>query len=482
MRFFRLLNTTIHLKNLHKSTIKSSYNLIIPQLHNNLTSNPNFNIYKRSHVGHSHSHNNNNNNHEDDEISKEGERIFRLGLAADIGLTVGKVVTGYLSGSTAIIADAAHSLSDVVLSGVALVSFRASRVPRDKEHPYGHGKFETLGALGISGVLLVTAGGIGWHALDVLVGIVSATSEITNQSLLHEHAHSDSHHGIDMNHPILALNTTIIAIAVKEGLYWMTKRAGERVGSGLMKANAWHHRADAVSSLVALIGVGGSILGVSFLDPLAGLVVSGMIFKAGVQTGYQSILELVDAAIPSRDLDPFRKTVVQVDGVKGCRHLRGRRAGSTLYLDVKILVDPLCSISTAHQIGENVRHQIQNSHPEVSEVFIQLEPAIKQEVAAVTYDSCNIVSGDNGIEEMVTDILSSKFPEKLIVKRVIKRMSRGKILLQIEVSMPSDVLISDAMRVAEEAKSHILLATNNSVEEALVNSVSEDRSSWVLKF
>ncbi|GJX99663.1 hypothetical protein Tco_0356682, partial [Tanacetum coccineum] len=82
-------------------------------------------------------------------------------------------------------------------------------------------------------------------------------------------------------------------------------------------------------------------------------------------------------------------------------------------------------------------------------------------------DSCNIVSGDNGIEEMVTDILSSKFPEKLIVKRVIKRMSQGKILLQIEVSMPSDALISDAIRVAEEAKSHILLATNNSVEASL---------------
>ncbi|KAJ0791087.1 putative cation efflux protein [Helianthus annuus] len=119
-------------------------------------------------------------------------------------------------------------------------------------------------------------------------------------------------------------------------LYWMTKRAGERTGSGLMKANAWHHRADAVSSLVALIGVGGSILGVRFLDPLAGLVVSGMILKAGLQTGYQSILELVDAAIPSHHLDPIRKT--------GCRHLRGRRAGSSLYLDVKIEVTYLlCS-------------------------------------------------------------------------------------------------------------------------------------------
>nr|XP_043610721.1 metal tolerance protein 2 isoform X2 [Erigeron canadensis] len=360
------LITTILLNNFHKSSSSSKkllLNPLIPQLYNrSSTENPNFKIFKRCHVGHS---------HHQDQTSQEGERIFRLGLAADVGLTAGKVLTGYLSGSTAIIADAAHSVSDVVLSGVALLSFRASRVPKDKEHPYGHGKFETLGALGISGVLLITAGGIAWHAVDVLMGVLSATSEVANQSLTNQHAHSH-YHGIDMNHPILALNMTIVAIAVKEGLYWITKRAGERAGSGLMKANAWHHRADAVSSLVALIGVGGSILGVRFLDPLAGLVVSGMILKAGLQTGYQSILELVDAAIPLQDLDPIRETVLKVKGVEGCRHLRGRRAGSSLYLDVKIEVDPYCSISMAHQIGESVRYHVQNSHPEVSEVFIQL--------------------------------------------------------------------------------------------------------------
>lgn len=92
-----------------------------------------------------------------------------MGLAADIGLAAGKAFTGYLSGSTAIIADAAHSVSDVVLSGIALWSFKAGMAPKDKEHPYGHGKFETLGALGISCMLLATAGGIAWHALDLLL-------------------------------------------------------------------------------------------------------------------------------------------------------------------------------------------------------------------------------------------------------------------------------------------------------------------------
>ncbi|PHT38522.1 Metal tolerance protein C1 [Capsicum baccatum] len=212
--------------------------------------NGSFMFQRRWHTGDSHSHH-------DLRSGKDGERIFRLGLAADIGLAASKAFTGYVSGSTAIIADAAHSVSDVVLSGVALLSFKAAMVPKDKEHPYGHGKFETLGALGISGVLLATAGGIGWHALDVLLGLWSAAPEVVNQSHLHLHEqhHSGHHHGIDMDHPVLALNVTILSIAVKEALYWITKRAGERVGSGLMKANAWHHRADAVSSVVALIGV-----------------------------------------------------------------------------------------------------------------------------------------------------------------------------------------------------------------------------------
>ncbi|XP_075093942.1 metal tolerance protein 2-like isoform X8 [Nicotiana tabacum] len=388
--------------------------------------NRSFMLQKRWHMGHSHSHH----DHDDLRSGKDGERIFRLGLAADIGLAASKAFTGYICGSTAIIADAAHSISDVVLSGVALLSFKAARVPKDKEHPYGHGKFETLGALGISGVLLATAGGIGWHALDVLLGLWSTAPEVVNQSLshldVHEQHHSGHHHGIDMDHPILALNVTILSIAVKEGLYWITKRAGDKIGSGLMKANAWHHRADAVSSVVALVGVGGSILGVRILDPLAGLVVAGMIMKAGLETGYQSVLELVDAAIPSHTLKPFKRTILQVDGVKGCSHLRGRRAGSYLYLDVIV---------------------------EKANTMCGPQDHSAMELA--------------DIENIVYNIFSTNFSQKMIIERVTPHLLQGQILLQVEVSMPPDLLIRDAGKVAKEAEKLIIEAAPDIVHVSI---------------
>lgn len=428
--------------------------------------NPIYNIPRRWHLGHSNGHHDHDHN-----LTKEGEKIFRLGLGADIGLATSKALTGYLSGSTAIIADAAHSMSDVVLSGIALWSFKAANAPKDKEHPYGHGKFETLGALGISCMLLATASGIAWHALELLIGLLSTAPEAVNgHSLVHGHSH---HHGIDMDHPILALNMTIIAICIKEGLYWITKRAGERQGSALMMANAWHHRADAISSVVALIGVGGSILGVKFLDPLAGLVVSGMILKAGLETGYQSVLELVDAALPTEQLEPINQTILQVKGVKGCHRMRGRRAGSNLYLDVHIVVDPFSSVSTAHGIGENVRHQIHKSHPEVTEVFIHIDPAYvefspdlmdqNEGLKTITEQNSNMSVGEENVQAIVSHLLSSKFPKKFKVERITQHTLQGKMVLEVEVTMPPDIMIREAMDTAKEAEKEIMKAASNIV-------------------
>ncbi|WOG94754.1 hypothetical protein DCAR_0314051 [Daucus carota subsp. sativus] len=472
MKLTRLLT---HLKPYNSPPSNYTHHLISiiqPPLHNHSLSpspNPNFTLPKRWHGGHSH--------HDHRRRSEEGEKIFRLGLAADIGLAAGKALTGYVSGSTAIIADAAHSLSDVVLSGVALLSYKAAMVPKDKEHPYGHGKFESLGALGISSVLLATGGAIAWHAVDILAGLLVAAPQIIDPSAyphMQSHSSGGHHHGIDMSHPVLALSTMIVSISVKEGLYWITKRAGEKSGSGLMKANAWHHRADAVSSIVALIGVGGSIIGVKFLDPLAGLVVSGMILKAGLETGYASVLELVDAAVPAQLLDPYRQTIKQVEEVKGCNHLRGRRAGSSLHLDVNIEVDPFSSVSAAHEIEENVRRAILESHPEVAEVFIHIEPWLsnitldvkdqQSDMKGAYHSKSNVSSNDKDIEDIIYGLLAAKYAEQMVVERITSHILQGKTLLQVEVSMPPDVLIRDAIKLAKDAQGHIKPAVSDAVQ------------------
>ncbi|KAG0551147.1 hypothetical protein BDA96_01G398000 [Sorghum bicolor] len=422
---------------------------------------PHWLVPARGHVGHSH-------HHGGEDGGETSERIFRLGLAADVVLTVGKAVTGYLSGSTAIAADAAHSLSDIVLSGVALLSYRAAKAPRDKEHPYGHGKFESLGALGISSMLLVTSGGIAWHAFEVLQGVMSSAPDIIGNTLHahHDHGSSGHHHGIDLEHPVLALSMTTLAISIKEGLYWITKRAGEKEGSGLMKANAWHHRADAISSVVALVGVGGSILGLPLLDPLAGLVVSGMILKAGIQTGYESVMELVDAAVDPSLLEPIKETILRVHGVKGCHRLRGRKAGTSLYLDVHIEVYPFLSVSAAHDIGETVRHQIQKEHNQVAEVFIHIDPSysvglsmdLKRNMKNSDGTNSEAIPRQQSAEAIVSNIISSHFSKKMALEHLMLHYVQGRVLLQVQVSMSPEILIRDAMEVAKQAEEEILRA------------------------
>lgn len=253
-------------------------------------------------------------------------------------------------------------------------------------------------------------------------------------------------------------------------LYWITKRAGEKTGSGLMKANAWHHRADAVSSVVALIGVGGSILGVRFFDPLAGLLVSGMILKAGFESGYQSILELVDAAVPSDNLERYKHTIFRVEGVKGYNHLRGRRAGSSLYLDVDVEVDPFSSVSAAHDIGENVRNQLQLSHPEVAEVFIHIEPATSNMSGSTLnhQKNCRMINKEvanveqhSDVEDTVSNVLLSHFSGKMEVQRITRHSLQGQIFLEIEVAMSPDTLIRDGVEVAKEAEKKILEVVPN---------------------
>ncbi|CAM6036228.1 unnamed protein product [Sphagnum compactum] len=422
----------------------------------------------RTHIGHAaHEH-----SHEADEKAGEaGERVLKLGLWGDILLTIGKGTAGYVSGSKAIIADAAHSLSDIVLSSVALWTSKAARAPKDKEHPYGHGKIETMGALAISSLLLVTGGGIAWHAIETIQAFVQTTVDNVKehvQSLGHGHEHQGAghhHHGIDMEHPEVALSAAVVSIGVKEGLFWVTKAVGEKQGSALLQANAWHHRSDAISSVVALIGVGGAVLGLPLLDPAAALIVSGMIIKAGLESGYQSLQELMDRGLPESVLGPVRQSVLEVQGVEGVHELRGRRMGSTIHLDVHIEVDPWLSVSAAHNIGDAVRQQVHKRHPNVTESFIHigsksdlLQPSDstsrqrEQHIFREEFDSLQ----QSQVEQVVRSVLDANFKETVGVRHVTCHFLQGKVVVELGVTLDNKLAIRDAMEHAKDVE-HVLL-------------------------
>ncbi|GAA5821964.1 hypothetical protein JCM10212_004089 [Sporobolomyces blumeae] len=240
-----------------------------------------------------------------------GSRITLVGLFANVGLTALKGVAGYVLASSALLADAAHSGSDLVADVVTLASYRVSRWNPTDKYPYGYGKFESLGSLVVSFLLFATAAGIGLHSYHHLLVSLSTLPQIPPDLLAsldflpHGHSHGPAVGGdsvggdvIDAAHEGLvdarAMWFAAGSIAVKEWLYRATLKVAKETHSNVILANAYHHRSDSLGSLVALVAIGAARVGFPMLDPIGGLVVGGMIAKQGWDVGKEAIGELVD--------------------------------------------------------------------------------------------------------------------------------------------------------------------------------------------
>lgn len=279
------------------------------------------------------------------------------GLYSNIGLALFKFVAGVTGNSMAMIADGVHSLSDLVTDGITLWAARLTHKPQDADHPYGHGKFEAVGSLTISVTLAVTAGGIGWQAIESIQTILS---------------------GAELAVPTgIALVAAVVSIAVKEVLYHTTLRVGTRWNSKVVKANAWHHRSDSISTLVALVGVVGAMVRVPILDPVAGLFVSGLILKAALELGWDSLRDLTDENVDARLLSSVAGVLqeMRTEGVLSFHRLRGRAMGPFVLMDVHISVEPTMSVSAAHQIAERARIRVRQKLPIISEFLVHVDVA-----------------------------------------------------------------------------------------------------------
>ena len=365
-----------------------------------------------------------------DLTEKHGLKVTWLGLVANLILALAKGFIGIIANSSALIADAGHSVSDLLSDGITLWAVRMSGIPKDKNHPYGHGKFETVGTFIIALLLIFTGIGVAWHVFNKI-----DAPQVPG---------------------IIALWMAGIAIIVKEALFHVTRMVGRRTGSRILLANAWHHRSDAISSVAALVGIGGAQWGVPLMDPIAGMLVAGLIIKTGIDIGYESIRELTDETVEEEILIELEQIMSGIEGVDHYHEMRARRMGPHLLVDLHIQVDSVMSISAAHQVAERVRLGILEKVPAVNEVLVHVdaEDDFFGEEGSGLPNNIVLMRPQSEIESDVKKMLA-QIPEILGITHIYCHFLNQKLTVQVNILLDSDMRIKDAQKIAAVARRKI---------------------------
>ncbi|UCD11181.1 MAG: cation transporter [Nitrospinaceae bacterium] len=279
----------------------------------------------------------------------DGVKATLIGAGANLVLSLVKFIGGLIGNSTALIADAVHSLSDLITDGVVLLTHQVGRMPADPEHPYGHGRAETIGETIVGAVIIAAGAGI---AYEVWAIIQAGTERVPG---------------------ILAAAGAGVSILVNEALYRYQLAIGEKAASPSLVANAWHHRTDAISSIAALAGIVGAMLGYPVLDPIAGGLVALMIVKVGIDITRGGVKDLMDTAVEEEKTAEFQKILEGIPEVIRHHDLRTRKIGGEIFMDVHILVDPDLTVTEGHKIAELVRRQMINTFAGVQDVLVHVD-------------------------------------------------------------------------------------------------------------
>lgn len=283
--------------------------------------------------------------------TRKAQHVTLLGAGIDLVMGIAKLITGWLVGSAALVADAIHSFSDLLTDVFVLAATHYGRQAPDSDHPYGHGRIETLATLLLGSVLIFVAGGIAWSSLESL-----AADETINAP------------------GYWAIGVAIIGLLSKEWIFRFTLRVAREVNSSLLEANAWHSRSDALSTVAVLIGLIGAQLGAGWVDTVAALIVGLMIGYVGVRLMWESSRELVDTALPLNEQQALLDEASAVPGVHGVHDLRTRKVGGDVLLDLHIVVAPRVTVSEAHGIGNEVCRRLYQAYPRVSDVTFHIDP------------------------------------------------------------------------------------------------------------
>ena len=281
-------------------------------------------------------------------------RVSAVSIVVNLLLAAFKFIAGALGRSGAMISDAVHSSSDVVGSLIVIVGVKMSEKASDDDHPYGHERMESVSSLILAGILAIAGLEMGKEALMSIISgdyrtAVSPTS--------------------------LALIAAVVSIVVKESMFWYTWMHARKIRSDALKAEAWHHRSDALSSVGALIGIGGALLGVRVMEPIASVVICLFILKVAVDIFREAISKMVDHACDAETEKAIIQCVNQEEGVVKVDELRTREFGRKIYVDLEISADGSLTLREAHRIAQKVHDRGETSFPDVKHIMVHVNPA-----------------------------------------------------------------------------------------------------------
>jgi cation diffusion facilitator family transporter len=298
---------------------------------------------------------------ETNERFQKAEFAAWVGIVGNLILAIIKWVIGVMSNSRALIADAVHSASDVGGSIAVLLGLRAAKLPPDKDHPYGHGKAESVAAIIVSVILFFVGIEIGYSSFKAFFAPIEAPK-------------------------IIAIYAIIFSILVKEVMFQYKYRLGKKIKSDALITNAYEHRSDVYSSIAALIGVGAAVLGgklnlgwLEYADPLAGFIVSLIVLKIAWNLGSESIHNTLDHVLHEEDTEEMKILAASVPGVKNIDEFLAREHGHYVIIDIKIAVDPLITVEEGHDIGKEVKNRLIKEQ-EVQDVLVHINPFLGEEV------------------------------------------------------------------------------------------------------
>ena len=354
-----------------------------------------------------------------------GIKVTLIGTASNLILSIIKFAGGIIGHSAAMIADATHSVSDLLTDMIVLIMLKVGQKPKDEDHPYGHGKAETLGTTVVGFIIISVGIGLAYEAWEMIQSGIARIPEP------------------------LAAGTALISIFIKEWLFRYTRSVGEKSNNSLLLANAWHHRSDAISSIAALVGIIGAMLGFPALDPIAATMVAFMIMKVGYELTLGGFRDLMDTALDEKDTQSIQVAIDDVSGVLKSHDLRTRKIGGEILMDVHIQVDSDLTVTEGHEVAERVRRKLIKNYPNTQDVLVHVDGYDDSEMESIY----NISRDD--VEFLLTSILANT-DGKLKKTQLRIHHLKGKNIVELYLHGDSTKTIAETETSLKEIKSDLL--------------------------